>query len=106
MRRPLVTVTTDDERTWLCDRCLPVGLATHNPAIGQQAASILKALLQPREVAALTTLPSLDTRAACPRCGLTYAEFETDGRAGCSECYTTFAPAIRHALTILHNPGQ
>jgi protein-arginine kinase activator protein McsA len=105
-RRPLATITTSGERAFVCDRCLAAAIGARNPAIGQQAAAVLKALLQPRESASLTTLTSRDNAAACAGCGLTYADFESDGRAGCAACYAAFAPAIRHALTVLHNPGQ
>jgi protein arginine kinase activator len=34
-------------------------------------------------------------RAACPRCGLTAAEFRKRGRAGCADCYGTFEADLR-----------
>lgn len=32
---------------------------------------------------------------ACPSCGLTYAEFESIGLAGCEHCYEVFQNVIR-----------
>lgn len=104
-RRPLVTITSRTGRLTLCGRCLPHGLGTRNSAIGQQAASILAALLQPRQAATLTAMTPSDKLCACPKCGLTYLEFESGGRAGCASCYIAFQAAIRQALAVLHNPG-
>jgi len=104
-RRPLVNVTTGGTRIQICELCLRDSLGMRKPSHGAQAALVLKALLQPRDSAALTTLPPPGTDSTCPCCGLTYKEFSADGRAGCAECYTAFAPAIRHALAVLHGTG-
>lgn len=37
--------------------------------------------------------------AACPRCGLAVSEFRKRGRAGCADCYETFAADVRRVLS-------
>ncbi|MFH1278366.1 MAG: UvrB/UvrC motif-containing protein [Candidatus Eisenbacteria bacterium] len=55
--------------------------------------------------------------AACPRCGLTYAEFKAAGRLGCSECYEALRKPLvpllkqihgseRHAGKMPEGPGE
>ena len=39
---------------------------------------------------------------ACPRCGLTYAEFKAKGRLGCPACYQAFAPVLVPLLEKVH----
>ena len=42
------------------------------------------------------------TRAACPACGLRYAEFRQSGRLGCASCYEAFAQPLADALRRVH----
>ncbi|RME95881.1 MAG: excinuclease ABC subunit B [Verrucomicrobia bacterium] len=39
---------------------------------------------------------------ACPRCGLTQADFKKTGRLGCPDCYTHFAEGLEAALRPMH----
>jgi protein arginine kinase activator len=39
---------------------------------------------------------------ACPRCGLTYADFRRVGRLGCGTCYETFGSELRPLLRRIH----
>lgn len=39
---------------------------------------------------------------ACPACGFTMGDFRKTGRLGCSECYSTFRPAIESVLKTMH----
>ena len=38
--------------------------------------------------------------AACPGCGLAYAEFKAKGRLGCPRCYAAFGPVLIPLLEI------
>jgi protein arginine kinase activator len=40
--------------------------------------------------------------AACPSCGLAYAEFKAKGRLGCPTCYDSFAPVLVPLLEKVH----
>jgi len=40
--------------------------------------------------------------AACPSCGLAYAEFKAKGRLGCPRCYGTFGPVLIPLLEKVH----
>jgi len=42
----------------------------------------------------------------CPFCGLTYRDFKELGRLGCSECWTTFQPALEKLLRRIHGSTQ
>ena len=40
--------------------------------------------------------------AACPSCGLAYAEFKAKGRLGCPRCYAAFGPVLIPLLEKVH----
>jgi len=40
--------------------------------------------------------------AACPTCGLAYAEFKAKGRLGCPRCYGAFGPVLIPLLEKVH----
>jgi protein arginine kinase activator len=40
--------------------------------------------------------------AACPNCGLAYAEFKAKGRLGCPRCYAAFGPVLIPLLEKVH----
>lgn len=40
--------------------------------------------------------------AACPACGLPYAEFKAKGRLGCASCYDSYAPVLVPLLEKVH----
>lgn len=40
--------------------------------------------------------------AACPSCGLAYAEFKAKGRLGCPKCYAAFGPVLIPLLEKVH----
>ncbi len=44
----------------------------------------------------------LDSKLACPACGLTSQEFKKTGRLGCAECYDTFRDIIEPMLEGMH----
>ena len=43
-----------------------------------------------------------DPAAVCPRCGLTRAELNQQGRMGCATCYQTFEDVVVQATAALH----
>ena len=42
------------------------------------------------------------TSAACPQCGLTFAQFSQQGRFGCGKCYNTFRPKLESIMRKIH----
>lgn len=42
----------------------------------------------------------------CPKCGLTYDEFASKGKFGCSECYDTFSNKLDSILRNLHGSSR
>lgn len=44
----------------------------------------------------------LSDQTTCPRCGLTYAEFRSKGRLGCSQDFTVFRKALVPLLQRVH----
>ncbi|HSG99819.1 MAG TPA: UvrB/UvrC motif-containing protein [candidate division Zixibacteria bacterium] len=40
--------------------------------------------------------------AACPNCGMTFAQFSQQGRFGCGACYETFRPQLETILRKIH----
>lgn len=46
------------------------------------------------------------TETACPQCGMTYSDFERQGKFGCRTCYATFAARIEPMLRRIHGASQ
>jgi protein arginine kinase activator len=44
--------------------------------------------------------------AACPGCGLAYAEFKAKGRLGCPRCYAAFGPVLIPLLEKVHGAAS
>lgn len=42
----------------------------------------------------------------CPKCGLEFAEFQSQGRLGCSECYAAFETQLKPLLRQIHEHWQ
>ncbi|MBO5349601.1 MAG: UvrB/UvrC motif-containing protein [Clostridia bacterium] len=42
----------------------------------------------------------------CPKCGLTYDNFVSNGKFGCSECYNTFSNKLDAILKNLHGSSK
>lgn len=47
-----------------------------------------------------------DSSLACPRCGLTWAEFKRQGRLGCAECYAAFHVQLEPIVRRIHGAVQ
>ncbi|WP_346356171.1 UvrB/UvrC motif-containing protein [Azotosporobacter soli] len=43
---------------------------------------------------------------SCSNCAMTYHEFETTGKFGCSECYTAFAQQLEPLLRRIHGSSR
>lgn len=43
---------------------------------------------------------------ACPKCGITYRKFRTNGKFGCPECYTAFGRHVIQLLEKIHHKVQ
>lgn len=52
----------------------------------------------------LTGEVPVSNREPCPKCGLTLAEFNRDGKFGCTHCYTHYREEFL-AVTIPHQDG-
>jgi protein arginine kinase activator len=46
--------------------------------------------------------PPAASAARCPSCGLSFAEFQHQGRLGCPECYAAFATELQPLLRQVH----
>lgn len=46
--------------------------------------------------------PVYRNEAHCPKCGISYSEFQKSGRAGCAECYKAFAAPMETTLQRIH----
>jgi protein arginine kinase activator len=44
--------------------------------------------------------------AACPVCGATLSQFQSSGRFGCPECYTTFKEDVQGLVEKIHDSSQ
>ena len=42
----------------------------------------------------------------CETCGLAYSEFKELGKLGCSSCYASFSPSLKHLLRRIHGSNQ
>ena len=42
----------------------------------------------------------------CPTCGRSWADFQHNGRLGCSDCYKTFKPQITQVIAQIHSNSQ
>jgi protein arginine kinase activator len=47
-----------------------------------------------------------DGKLACPRCGMTFAEFKRLGRVGCAECYVAFHDQLEPVIRRIHGAAQ
>ena len=43
---------------------------------------------------------------ACPACGATLSQFQSSGRFGCPECYTTFKEDVQGLVEKIHDSSQ
>ena len=46
--------------------------------------------------------PPVPGDAACPNCGMTYADFSRSGKIGCGECYSTYGERLEPVLRRIH----
>jgi len=90
---------------YLCEACLVARLKGPGIAYAGFAARFMHALIQPGTIALRDEMPKTDAQIRCRLCGLTFAEFESKGRAGCGECYIVFRPSVTYALSVLHRSG-
>lgn len=49
---------------------------------------------------------SSSTPSACPECGLTFEEFQSRERVGCSDCYETFREKLKPLIHRIHGADQ
>lgn len=74
----------------LCEACAhEKGISQNNDKIELSLSQLLTGLLKVQEG------ESQDSQDECDVCGTKIADFKTEGRLGCPECYTTFATEIR-----------
>ncbi len=68
------------------------------PAASQNMPDLLYSLMDPSSGREIREL--LEQK--CPECGISYPEFRTRGRLGCSECYETFRKGLEPLLEKIH----
>lgn len=51
-------------------------------------------------------LPKSAGAKSCPGCGYTFAEFRRVGKAGCSQCYSTFAAELAPSIRSIHGNSK
>ena len=77
----------------ICEQCAQEkNMALAFPAVLSQL--VKGGPVAPRETEAVP--------AACPGCGLAYAEFKAKGRLGCPRCYAAFGPVLIPLLEKVH----
>jgi protein arginine kinase activator len=91
-----------DDGTWsevhVCDPCAETGdLSVMTPA------SLVQALVE--SATALSGARPLAPGRACPKCGITYAEFRSKGRLGCPHDYEVFQGELLPLLERIHQGG-
>lgn len=86
----------------LCDQCAAQQGFAIQPSIGTPEI-LAKHLLTPALSALLQPGAAPTGRAtACPRCGLTFAEFRQGGLLGCGECYRAFETQLGPMIERAH----
>lgn len=87
--------------TWselhLCDQCAEGDVTLLTPS------SFVQALMGAAGAEALGRVAG--PQRACPKCGITYAEFRTRGRLGCPHDYEEFSAEILPLLERIHHGG-
>jgi len=88
----------------LCKECASA-MGFHNPLnqmpfpLAKILHSIIQQTLPPSQNETVTT-------AACPNCGLTFAQFSQQGRFGCGVCYNTFRPKLETIMRRIHGSSM
>jgi protein arginine kinase activator len=91
-----------EDGTWtevhLCESCAEKG------DVGNLTqASLVQALIE--SAAQLAGARTGGPARACPRCGITYAEFRARGRLGCPQDYEVFLPELLPLVERIHHGG-
>ena len=86
----------------LCERC-----AAEKGLPGKAHFSISDLLAGIASQAAQQTPKTKRGReAACPVCGTTLSQFQSSGRFGCPDCYTTFSDDVQGLVEKIHDASQ
>ena len=86
----------------LCERC-----ASEKGLPGKSHFSISDLLHGIASQAQAQAQKSKRTReTACPNCGATLSQFQSSGRFGCPECYTTFKDDVQGLVEKIHDSSQ
>ncbi|RKY18270.1 MAG: hypothetical protein DRQ55_13795 [Planctomycetota bacterium] len=80
-----------------CEDCAPPLLVSHNPS--KELGKLIKSF---EPFAAGLMLRRGDPSLACPKCGLTFAEFKDGGRFGCAHDYEAFGSQVDALLNSIH----
>jgi len=96
------TEIKDGKKTELhiCEQC------AHEKNIALAFPAILSSLMKSEGGGGAARSETDPVPAACPSCGLAYAEFKAKGRLGCSTCYEVFAPVLVPLLEKVHGKSQ
>lgn len=80
----------------VCDACASELNLPHAQTPGQNKAVLFKLLQKTAQRAKKPAAPG------CTTCGMTMAEFRSEGRVGCADCYTVFREHIDALLVRMH----
>ncbi len=97
-RRASVRVTDVATKTeiWLCEECAQKEGVTLKSQVS--LADFLAGLIKAPVTKEMTKLANLK----CPECGITYLEFQSQGRFGCPNDYKVFAELVEPLLDKIH----
>lgn len=96
------TEIKDGKKTELhiCEQC------AHEKNIALAFPAILSSLMKPEPGGGAGRTEADPVPAACPACGLAYAEFKAKGRLGCATCYEVFSPVLIPLLEKVHGKSN
>ncbi len=84
-------------KLFICRTCAEErGLLEDTPSLDELMSSISK----PKRRAATPHV------APCPKCGLEFADFQSQGRLGCGNCYVAFETQLKPLLRQIHEDWQ
>ena len=95
----MITVMTGNETTTrhLCEECVEKMKTSFEQG---DVSSFLSSLLS-----VLSKQPK-QTELKCETCGMTYEEFQSNGKLGCAQCYQTFSEQLKPLLLRVHGRSQ
>lgn len=88
----------------LCDEC--ARLRGVGAGLSSFAGPLVNMLMGLLEDSCACDIEAGEPGSACPRCGLSYAEFRRTGRLGCAACYESFRDELLPLLRRIHGSTE